>query len=114
MNRSSNSRVWNWARTRIATSSNEPPRIWWDFDLFADPARFLGAVPDADDPDLFAIAGIGPQGFAETARIMGDEPVGRGQDVRRRAVILLEPDDLRPWEIVLERRILATSAPRHE
>ena len=67
-------------------------------ELLADPARFLGPVPDADDLDLLALAGLGPQGLAEPAGIVRDQPVGGGEDVRGRAVILLEPDDLRARE----------------
>ena len=68
------------------------------FDLLADAARFLRAVPDADDPDLLAVAGVGPQGLAEPAGIVGDEAVGGGEDVAGRAVVLLEADDLRARE----------------
>ena len=102
MKRSSNSRVWNWARTRMAKSSSEPPRRWCALDLLADAARFLGAVPDADDADLLAVAGVGPQRLAEPAGVVGDEAVGGGEDVAGRAVILLEPDDLRAGEILFE------------
>jgi hypothetical protein len=72
------------------------------FDFLADSARFLGPVPNADDPDLLTVARVGPQAFAEAAGIVRDEAVGRGQDVAGRAVILLEPDDLRAREIMLE------------
>jgi hypothetical protein len=71
-------------------------------DLLADPARFLGPVPDADDLDLVALAGVGPQRLAEPAGVVGDEAGGGGEDVRGRAVILLEPDDLRAGEVLLE------------
>ena len=54
----------------------------WRFDLLADAARFLGAVPDADDADLVAVAGIGPQRLAEAAGIVRDQAVGGGEDVR--------------------------------
>ena len=102
MKRSSNSRVWNWARTRIATSSSAAAAALDGLDLLADAARFLGPVPDADDLDLLALALLGPQGLAEPAAIVGDEAGGGGEDVRGRAVILLEPDDLRAGEILLE------------
>ena len=73
MNRSSNSRVWNWARTRMATSSSEPPRRCMRLDLLADAARFLRPVPDADDLDLLALSPVGPQRLAEAAGVVGDE-----------------------------------------
>ena len=55
MNRSSNSRVWNWARTRMAESLSEVPRALQALDLLADAARFLRPVPDADDAHLVAL-----------------------------------------------------------
>ena len=72
------------------------------FDLLADPARLLRPVPDADDPDLLAVAGVGPQGLAEASGIVRDEPVGGGEDVAGGAVILFEPDDFRAGKVVLE------------
>ena len=72
------------------------------FDVLADAARFLRAVPDADDSNLLALARIGPERLAEAPGVMGDEAVGGGEDVRGRTVILLEPDDLRAREILLE------------
>ena len=72
------------------------------FGFLADPARFLGPVPDADDADLLAVAGVGPQGLAEPAGVVGDQPVGGGEDVAGRAVVLLEPDDLRAGKVLLE------------
>ena len=60
----------------------EPPRAHVGFDFLADAARLLGAVPDADDADLLAVAGVGPQRLAEAAGIVRDEAVGGGEDVR--------------------------------
>ena len=114
MKRSSNSRVWNWARTRMATSSSDAARAHVRFGFLADAARFLGAVPDADHADLLAVAGVGPQGLAEAAGIVGDEAVGRGEDVAGRAVILFEPDDRRAGEVLLEAQDVGDlgAAPR--
>ena len=64
-------------------------------DLLADAARFLGAVPHADDLDPVALVDLGPQRLAEAAGVVGDEAGGGGEDVRGRAVILFEPDDRR-------------------
>ncbi len=83
-------------------SSRPSPSRRQAFDLVADPARLFRAIPDADDLDLLAIAGVGPQRLAEAAGIVCDEAVCGGKDVRRRAVVLLEPDDLRAGEILFE------------
>ena len=71
-------------------------------DLLADAARFLRPVPDADDLDPVALVDLGPQRLAEPAGIVGDEAGGGGEDVRGRAIILLEPDDLGPGEVGFE------------
>ena len=86
----------------MATSSRLSRRALRGLDLLADAARFLGAVPDADHLDLLAVAGVGPQSLAEAAGVVGDEAGGGGEDVRGRAVVLLEPDDLRAGEVLLE------------
>src|SRR5574338_369282 len=56
-------------------------------DFLADPARLFRSIPNANDPDLLAVAGISPQSLSEPPGIVGDEPVGRGEDVAGRAVI---------------------------
>src|SRR6185369_8811078 len=71
-------------------------------DLLTDPPRFLRSVPHTDDPYLLAVARVGPQRLAEAAGIVGDEAVGGGEDMACRAVILLEADDLRAGEVLLE------------
>ena len=40
--------------------------------------------------------------LAEAAGIVGDEAGGGGEDVRGRAVVLLEPDDLGAGEVLFE------------
>ena len=82
MKRSSNSRVWNWARTRMAMSSRRAAADLVAFGFLADAPRFLGPVPHADDLDLVAIAKLGPQGLAEASAVVRDEAVGGGEDVR--------------------------------
>src|SRR4029077_6927353 len=52
--------------------------------------------------DLVAGFGAGPQRLAEPAAIMRDDPSGGGEDLRGRAVVLLESDDQRAGEIALE------------
>ena len=72
------------------------------FDVVADGARFLVAVPMAAHHDLETLHRVGAQGLAEPALVLGDEP-GRGaEDVRRGAVVAFEPDDRRAREVLLE------------
>ena len=54
MKRSSNSRIWNEARTRIAMSLSVVACALQLLDLLADGAGFLLAIPDGGDGDLFA------------------------------------------------------------
>ena len=76
-------------------------------DLLADPARLLLAVPVADEADLLAVGEVGPEGLAEAALVGGDDAGGGGEDVRGGAVVLLEPDDLRAGEVLLEAEDVA-------
>ena len=79
-----------------------PPRASCDSISSADSARLLGPVPYPDDADLLAVTSVGPQGLPEPAGIASDEFVGGGQDVSSRPVVLLQADDLRAREILLE------------
>ena len=76
-------------------------------DLLADPARLLLAVPVADQADLLALRQLGPEGLAEPALVGGDHAGGGGEDVRGRAVVLLEPDHLGAGEVLLEAQDVA-------
>src|SRR5204863_8434624 len=76
-------------------------------DLVADPARLLLGIPQPAHGDLVAGLRAGPQRLAEPAAIMRDDPGSGGQDLRGRAVILLEPDDQRAGEIALESEDVA-------
>ena len=76
-------------------------------DLLADPARLLLAVPVADQADLLALGDVGPERLAEAALVGGDDAGGGGEDVRGRAVVLLEADDLRAGEVLLEAQDVA-------
>ena len=72
-------------------------------ELVADPARLLGPVPDADHLDLVAL--VLPRSTSvlpSRPAFCAIRPGGGGEDVRGRAVILLEPDDLRARKILLE------------
>src|SRR4051794_29531083 len=72
------------------------------FDLLADPPGLLGAVPNTDDSDLLAVPCVGPQGLAEATCIVCDQPIGSGEDMRCRAVILLESNDLGARKVFFE------------
>src|SRR5258708_14674312 len=76
-------------------------------DLVADPARLLLAVPHAPQHDALALVERGPQGLAEPALVLRYEARGGGEDVRGRAVVLLEADDLRAREVALEAQDVA-------
>ena len=71
-------------------------------DLVADAAGFLGPVPDADDAHFLARVELGPQRLAQPLAVAGDQPRGGGEDVRRRAVVLFEPDHPGAGKILLE------------
>ena len=76
-------------------------------DLLADPARLLLAVPVADQPDLLAGLDVGPEGLAEAMLVRRDHGACRGEDVRGRAVVLLEADDDGAGEVLLEAQDVA-------
>ena len=76
-------------------------------DLLADPARLLLAVPVADQADLLALGDVGPERLAEAALVGGDDAGGGGEDVRGRAVVLLEADHLGAGEVLLEAQDVA-------
>ena len=71
-------------------------------DLVADAAGFLGAVPYADDADLFAGVEFCPQRLAQAAAIIGDDARCRAEDMGGGAVILFEADDLCAGEVAFE------------
>jgi hypothetical protein len=81
-------------------------------DLLADPARLFLAVPMADQADLFAALGLGPQRLAKPPGIGGDQSRGCRKNMRGRAVVLFQPDHRRAGKSFSNRRMLPTSAPR--
>ena len=66
--------------------------------------RRAAAVQAEDEGDLLARLVLGAQRLAEPAGIVCDQPGGGCKDVRRRAVVLLEPDRDGLGEVVLERQ----------
>ena len=76
-------------------------------DLLADPARLFLAVPMADQADLLALVGLGPELLAEPPLVARDHARGGGEDMRGRAVVLLQPDHVRAGKILLEPQDVA-------
>ena len=99
MKRSSNSRVWKPARTRIAISDELLALALQRLDLVADPARFLLAVPDAAQDDALALVGTVQSVLPSRPSFCAISAEAAAEDVRRRAVVLLEADDLRAGEV---------------
>ena len=71
-------------------------------DVVADGAGFLVAIPVRAHGDGLALVAVGAQRLAEAAFVLGDEAGGGAEDLRRRAVVALEPDDLGAGKILLE------------
>ena len=67
-----------------------------------DETRLVDLVEGRVTSDRLALAVLGPEVLAEPSRVVGDQCVGRGQDVAARTVILLQPDDLRIRVITLK------------
>ena len=80
-------------------------------DIVGDGARFLLVVPEPPDRDLLAEAHVGVQRLAEAAGIVGDEVGGGAENVTRRAVVLLEPDDLGAGKVFLEAQDVVDLRP---
>ena len=65
-------------------------------------ARFVEFVEGTVDGDRFAFAAFGPQVFAHAPVVVGDQGVGRFQDVAGGTVVLLRADGFRTGEIFQE------------
>ena len=72
----------------------------------ADPlhheTRLVNLVEGRVMSDRLALAVLGPEVLTETSRVVGDQGVGRGQDVAARSIILLQPDHLGVGVIALK------------
>src|SRR3546814_6190787 len=55
------------------------------FEFLADPPRFLGPVPHADDAKLVAGIELGPQRLAEAPRVLCDQRRSGSEDLRGRS-----------------------------
>src|SRR5579862_3083834 len=107
MKRSSNSRIWNEARTRMAISSSG-----WSSpcsrasrcscSISADRAGFFLRVPGAGDLNFFPRHVLGAQRLAQPPFVVGDEVRGGGEDVAGAAVVALQADYFGAGEIVIE------------
>ena len=61
--------------------------------------------------DLAPLAVLGPEAFALARSIVADDGIGRVEDGLGRAVVLLEPDDLGFWVLLLEAQNILDSGP---
>ena len=77
------------------------------FDLFANPARLFLPVPDAGEAELFAVIRLRPQFLAQPVGIAANDICRRGQDLRGRPVILLQPHHMRAFKIFFEPQDVA-------
>ncbi len=83
------------------------PLVDETLDLADDVARLRVLVVELADLDLLPVAGLGPQRFGLLRAVVRDEGVCRAQNRLRRAVVLLELDDLCVRERVLEVKDVA-------
>ena len=102
MNRSSEARIWNDARIRMAMPLRLPPSLAKRLAIIADCAGFLFVIPDARDGDLVTMLAVGEQRLAKAALVVGDDVGGSPEDVAGRAIVALQPDHLGAGEILLE------------
>ena len=80
-------------------------------DLFADPARLGLAVPVADQANPFAALGLGPQRLAQPPLVAGDQPRRGAEDMRGRAIVLLQPHHMRAGKVAFESQDVADLGP---
>ena len=71
-------------------------------DFVADEQGFGLPVPDTPDPDRRAGLAPRPERLAKPAPVVGDQGGRAGEDLGRRAVILLQPHDPGAREVLLE------------
>src|SRR5450830_90783 len=72
------------------------------FDLFDNPLRFLQIAAGLKHAHLFTLSGIGAQVLAQAFAVVGNEHVGRIQNVAMRAVVLLQLDQILYAEFTFE------------
>src|SRR6185369_12131335 len=71
-------------------------------ELADDPLRFVALIEGSQRGDGLSPAPRWPQRLAHAAGIGADHRVGNVEDLRRRAIVLLEPNDGRLGEILLK------------
>ena len=82
-------------------------------DIFADNAGFFLIIPTALQANLFTVFALRVQCFAQAVPVMGDEGGCGGEDMTRRAVVLLKADDLCAGKVPFKPQDVAnfSSAP---
>ena len=80
-------------------------------DLVGDQPGLGLAVPDAAHLDLVAAVVLGPQRLAQPVAIGRDQARGRAEDMLRRAIVALQPDDLRAREVAFEAQDVVDLGP---
>src|SRR5262249_20169866 len=63
------------------------------FDVIADGARFLIAIPATPPSDELAFVDLAPKRLAETTLVLGDQARSSPKDMRHTTVVLLETTD---------------------
>ena len=71
-------------------------------DAAGDPAALVALVCGQVEPDLVAVWAAGEQALVLARAVVGDDRVGRGQDVAAGAVVLFELDRLGGGPVALE------------
>ena len=90
----------------------QPPRAPLQrLDLLSDPARLLLTVPVADQADLLATLRLSEQRLAQSPLVRRDHAGGGGEDMLRRAIVLLQLHDRRARKILLEPQDVAHLGP---
>ena len=72
------------------------------FDFLSNSAGFFFAIPIGGDFDLLAVIAVSPERLAEALLVGGDEAGGRAENMRGRAVVAFEFDDLRAGKVFLK------------
>jgi hypothetical protein len=97
-NRSSKARIWCEARTRIAISSRptgSSPRVPRCIASISSPIQRASSSPSQwPIRRTFSPSRLGPERLAQPALVGRDHARGGGEDMRGRAVVLLQPDHL--------------------
>src|SRR5207237_776941 len=72
-------------------------------ELVRQPLRLIALICRAQQRHRGAALFLGEERLAQARGVFGDDAVGGVEDDLRRAVVLLQPPELRPGKVVLER-----------